>query len=229
MSILKDIFKAIRGGANEVGEAIVDSQAMRILEQEIRDAKEGIAKAKQSLAKLKSREVKTGRELADLKKQETEYTTKAQECMAAGKTELATKCAEKIGALRGDISEKQAQFDQLSSETEKLYKIIEQRNQTIEKNEGELEKLNTVIELNKTRSAMASAMPTSDNSAKRVNRAMDRVRQKAESHEDSMEAEQWMADMESGADLDKQLSEAGIGGASTSSASDILAELSAKK
>ena len=37
-SIWKKLVTAIRGGASEVGEAIVDSQAIRILDQELRDA-----------------------------------------------------------------------------------------------------------------------------------------------------------------------------------------------
>ena len=135
MSILKSIFTAIRGGASEVGESIVDSQAMRILEQEIRDSKDGIAKAKQSLAKLKAREVGCSRQLKDLQEEEAEYTDKLKQCMAADKAELAAACAEKIGELRGDIAEKQSQVDQLSGETSKLYKIIEQRQKNIEKNE----------------------------------------------------------------------------------------------
>ena len=39
MSILKKIFTAIRAGAREVGEGIVDSNSVRIFEQEIKDGK----------------------------------------------------------------------------------------------------------------------------------------------------------------------------------------------
>ena len=46
MGIFSKIITAIRGGATEVGEAIVDSQAMRILDQEIRDAGEDLRLAK---------------------------------------------------------------------------------------------------------------------------------------------------------------------------------------
>jgi phage shock protein A len=37
MAILKKIFTAIRGGAREVGESIVDANSVRIFEQEIKD------------------------------------------------------------------------------------------------------------------------------------------------------------------------------------------------
>ena len=48
MGVLKDLMQAVRGGANELGEAIVDANAIRILEQEIRDAESAISSAKQS-------------------------------------------------------------------------------------------------------------------------------------------------------------------------------------
>ena len=38
MSILTKIFTLLRGGANEAGQAVVDANALRILDQEIRDA-----------------------------------------------------------------------------------------------------------------------------------------------------------------------------------------------
>ena len=56
MSILRSIFQAIKGGASEAGEAIVDSNLIRILEQDIRDDGKAINNAKQSLSNLKSTE-----------------------------------------------------------------------------------------------------------------------------------------------------------------------------
>jgi len=49
MSIFKKIMTAIRGGASEAGEAIIDANATRIFEQEIRDAENHLTKAKRDL------------------------------------------------------------------------------------------------------------------------------------------------------------------------------------
>ena len=38
MSVFKKIMTALRGGAREAGEAIVDANGIRIFEQEIKDA-----------------------------------------------------------------------------------------------------------------------------------------------------------------------------------------------
>ena len=52
MSVWGKLFTAVRGGANEAGEAIVDSQAMRILDQELRDTDNSLRKARGDLANM---------------------------------------------------------------------------------------------------------------------------------------------------------------------------------
>ena len=51
-SIWSKLFTALRGGASEVGESIVDQQALRILDQEIRDADSALANAKRELVSI---------------------------------------------------------------------------------------------------------------------------------------------------------------------------------
>ena len=48
MSVWKKLVTALKGGATEAAEAVVDSQALRILDQEIRDAKEELRKSDHS-------------------------------------------------------------------------------------------------------------------------------------------------------------------------------------
>ena len=50
MSIWAKVATAIRGGVNEAGEAIVDNQALRILDQEIRDADNELIKSKDRMS-----------------------------------------------------------------------------------------------------------------------------------------------------------------------------------
>jgi len=52
MNIWSKMVTALRGGVNEAGEAVIDAQALRILDQEIRDASEELNKSKDGLASL---------------------------------------------------------------------------------------------------------------------------------------------------------------------------------
>ncbi|MGB1272411.1 MAG: PspA/IM30 family protein, partial [Endozoicomonas sp.] len=50
MSIWSKVMTALKGATNEVGEAIADSNALRILDQEIREASDQLQQSKTQLA-----------------------------------------------------------------------------------------------------------------------------------------------------------------------------------
>ena len=52
MNIWNKFLTALRGVANETSEAIIDTQAIRIMEQEIRDAKDHLDNAKEVCAEI---------------------------------------------------------------------------------------------------------------------------------------------------------------------------------
>ena len=228
MGIFRDIVTAIKGGASEVGEAIVDSQAMRILEQEIREAQNGIQKAKQSLSKLKAQEISLAKELSIVNADIDRYTDKAKQALEKDR-DLALKIAEKVQELNERKVELDDQKNSLESQVNKIYKVIQQREKQIEKNKIELQKAKTYADLQKTQQAVRAAMLTGDSNARRVKRAMDRVKKQQAETENQMDADQWLADMEKGADLDAEISAAGLGDSKSSSAEDFLASLEAGK
>ena len=73
MSILNKILTAVRGGAREVGESIVDANGTRIFEQEIRDSQEHLAKAKRDLTDVMAKQMQTKREVKRLSDSITEH------------------------------------------------------------------------------------------------------------------------------------------------------------
>jgi len=224
MSILKDLFSALKGNVNSAGEAIVDSQAMTILEQEIREAKDGIAKATGNIRNLKAQAIRFEKKSAELAQSIAEYTTKAKGALDQDNEDLARKVAVKIAELTDEKSGLDAQGAELTQQTDRLYKIVKEREASIEKNKIELEKLKTYEQVQKTQTAVAEAMPTNDSGAKRVQRAMDRVKSRQEEAENRMDADKWLADLEKGTDLDAELADAGLSSTGTS-ADDILAQL----
>lgn len=224
MSILKDLFSAFKGNVNTAGEALVDAQAMTILEQEIREAKDGISKATVNIRNLKAQAITFEKKGDSLAESIADYTTKAKAALDQNNEELARKVAEKIAQLTDEKTAVDAQAAELTTQTDRLYKIVKEREASIEKNKIELEKMKTFEQVQKTQSAVAAAMPTNDSGAKRVQRAMDRVKAKQTEADSKMDADKWLSDLESGSDLDAQLAEAGLASKGTS-ADDILASL----
>ena len=151
MSIFRSIITAIRGGASEAGEAIIDANAIRILEQEIRDADNGIRKATSSLTQLKSKEIALSKQLSSLSADIEDYTTKARGALTKGDESLARAIAEKIAELTVTKNDTEAQQQQLDSDVNKIHKVIKQRKAGIERNRTELNKAKVYDDLLETR------------------------------------------------------------------------------
>ena len=229
MSVLRDMMTAIRGGATEVGETIVDANAIRILEQEIRDAENAIDKAKQSLTRLKSGEIKLKREIAVLDADISDYEQKAVSALNAGEESLATEVAERIAELETERNEKRTEQNALDTEVNKIHTMIKARERTIQKNKREVEKVRTMEELQRATTSVSKNFAATGSSSHRVSKALERVKSKQQGWQDRMKAGEWLEEKEGGDDLDAKLRVRGIGASSSGSASDVLARLKAKQ
>jgi len=228
MGILKNILTAVRGGASEVGESIVDANAVRILGQEIRDAQDAIGKAKQSLTGLKASEIKLKREINSLESDIASYESKAVQALEAGNEALAVEVAERIAEIESEAAEKGAEHSALSAQVNKINSMIRQREKVIQKNGRELEKIKTVEQLQKATSSMSTNFAATNASEHRVSKALERVKKKQANWEDRMEAGEWMEGEAGSDDLDRKLKDAGIGANTSSGASSVLERLKKK-
>ena len=77
MNVMKKLLTSLRGGARELGEAVVDTQAMRIFEQEIEDSKSSLIEAKEGLTEIVAKKMATERKLSDLRSKIAENETYA--------------------------------------------------------------------------------------------------------------------------------------------------------
>ena len=229
MGVLRDMLTALRGGASEVGEAIVDANAIRILEQEIRDAESAIASAKQSLTRMKSSEIKLKREMATLDADVADYEQKAVAALNAGEEALATEVAERIAELESDRNDKGSEQAALDAEINKIHAMIKARERTIQKNKRELDKVRTVQELQRATESVSRNFAATGSSSHRVSAALERVKAKQENWQDRMQAGEWLEGQEAGDDIDAKLRAKGIGGSGSGGANDVLARLKARQ
>lgn len=229
MSILKNILTAVRGGASEVGEAVVDANAMRILGQEIRDAESAISKAKQSLTSLKASEIKLKREINSLQQDIADYESKALQALEANNEGLAIEVANRIAELEAESADKSTEHSGLSAQVDKINSLIRAREKTIQKNKREVEKIKTVEQLQKATSTMSTNFAATNASEHRVSAALERVKAKQTNWEDRMEAGEWMEDSSQSDELDSKLKAAGIGAGADSGGASVLERLKAKK
>jgi len=228
MSIWKKIITAVRGGASEVGEAIVDANAIRILEQEMRDADKAVLQARNGLVDIKAKQKLSQQRLESLGNDIANWEGKATAALNKGEEGLALECANKIAEL-------EAQRDQEKNQAEQFGKQADMLHAQVNKAEGQLKSLKQQIEMAKAREVVqrarvATAEATGGANGK-VESALDslnRLRQRQDEQDARLAAAEEMQTAANGGDLERRLQEAGIG-AQNGSAADVLARLKAKQ
>ena len=226
MSILKSIMTAIRGGVSEVGESVVDANAVRILEQEIRESGEALAKAKTSLTSMKGTEISLNRMVNTLNEDIVSLESKAMACLEKGEEALATEVAERIAEKESERNELKTEYDMAKVNVNKVNKMIKGYEKKIQKNKRDLDKVKTVEQLQKATSAISSNISASGSADNKISAALERVKAKQQKFEDTLEAGDWMENQ--GDDLEARLADAGIG-ENSASANSVLARLKSQK
>ncbi|MCG8294713.1 MULTISPECIES: PspA/IM30 family protein [Pseudomonas] len=227
MSLLKKIVTALRGGASEVGEAIVDSQALRILDQEIRDADNNLIDARNQLVKIMAKHKTAQQRIEEFNKTIGDWEQKAIAALDKGEEGLAHECAARIADLTNQRDSEQALADQFGASVKTL-------SDTVNKTEGQIKGLKQQVDLIKARESVqraqvsaASATGGANGSLETAVGSLDRIKKRQSERAAELEAAAELAGKADGSDLEARLKAAGIGG-SNSGADDVLARLKAK-
>ena len=115
-SVFDKLWTALRGGVREIGDAVVDSNGIRIFEQEIKDAEANIASAKKSLTEVMARKMQAARKVDELNaniRTNEDYATKA---LDQNDEALALDVAGKIAELENARNEQSAIVTRLDSQ-----------------------------------------------------------------------------------------------------------------
>ena len=138
MSIFKKIMTAIRGGAREVGEGIVDANSMRIFEQEIRDAETHLTNAKRNLTDVMAKQMQSGRELERVKANLTEHEGYVSQALEKGDETLALAVAEKISTLENDLSAQEQALNSFTGNADRLKELVKKSERQVTEHKRQL-------------------------------------------------------------------------------------------
>ena len=126
MNVWSKLLTALRGGANEMGEAVVDSQALRILDQEIRDADTELRRSKEALAEIMARHKLTSDKVTKSAASIAEYEQYALKALEAGNETLAKEVAQKIANLEIELASEREQAEGFAVSVAQLRKAVSQ-------------------------------------------------------------------------------------------------------
>ena len=226
MSVWKKLVTAIKGGVTEAAESVADSQALRILDQEIREAKDELRKSDhartQILAKCKLAQQKVDGIQASIE----EYEAHARKAIDTDK-QLALDCAQKVSELKGDLESEQQYLDQFKASEKQLATNINQAKNNLRRLEQQVDMIKATESVQKAQVAVSSRHTGANSKMKTATESLKRIQEKQGLRAAELEAAEELAAGESSDDLEKRLAEAGIKGGK-SSADDELARILGK-
>lgn len=228
MSVWKKLITAVKGGVTEVAETVADSQALRILDQEIREAKEELRNSDIALTQIMAKRKLAEQKLAGITSSVSEYESHARNAAAKGDQALALDCAKKVGDLRAQAESEQQLVSQFTQSESTLRKNIGQAKNNLQRMEQQVDMVKATESVQKAQVSVSSRHLGANNKMKTATESLSRIQDKQKLRQAEFEAAAELAADDSGDDLQKRLRDAGISGSSTS-ADDELARILGKQ
>jgi phage shock protein A len=226
MSIWSKLFTLGRAGAHEATSAVVDANALRILDQEIRDADRAQGKARDDLAGLVARRRILEAEVDSFRAQAAKYEASARVAVEKGNMDLARQVAQRIADLEQDVAMKAPQVADMRQAEDQIHAAIAATDRKIEQLRREVDVVKVNESVQKAQATVAASGAGS--SIGSAAQSLARIRERQLIRGEKIRAAGELEDRRTGADLDEQLRLAGIT-PGHSSADDVLARLSAPK
>ena len=223
MNVLKKLMTAVRGGAREAGEAIIDANAIRILEQEIVDAKKSLEKGRVSLTELMAKEMQTKRELSAIQTNISEHEGFAKEALDKDNESLALEIAEKIVEYESALADQQTILAGFTDHIATLKSQIKQAEKTIAENERQMLMVKTTESVQKATMCITDNISANASTMTSARESLERIKKRQRDNADKMAASKVLQGELSG-DLSAKMKAAGIG-SQDSSATSVLARL----
>lgn len=228
MSVWSKLITALRGGAHEAGEAIVDTQALRILDQEIRDADADLRKSKEALAEIIAKEKLARGKAEQSAAKIAEYEGYAVKALERGDEALALEVSGKIAALEQARDEEQTQAQQFAASATQLRQAIAQAESHIRRLKQQADTVKATENVQRAQATVAERYSGSESRVQTALQSLERIKQKQAERGARLQAAAELAQEGSEDALQQRLREAGIT-PDVSSASAVLARLKAQR
>ncbi len=226
MSIWSKLFTLGRAGAHDATAAVVDANALRILDQEIRDADTAQGKARDDLAGLVARRRMLETEVASFRSQVVKYESSARVAVEKNNMDLAREVAQRIADLEQSIALKAPQVDGMREAEEQIHTAVAATDRKIEHLRREVDVVKVNESVQKAQATVAARGAGAGNSLGSAADSLARIRERQAIRGERIRAAGEIEDRRTGADLDEKLRIAGIL-PGQSSADDVLARLAA--
>jgi phage shock protein A len=228
MTLWHKLFTLGRAGAHDAAAGVVDANALRILDQEIRDADTAQGKARDDLAGLVARRRVLENDVRSFRDQIAKYEGSARAAVTKGDMDLARQVAQRIADLEGDINLKAPQIEEMRAAEEKIHQAIAATDRRIDTLRREVEVVKVNESVQRAQASVAARGAGAGNALGSAADSLARIKERQAVRGEQIRAAGEIEDRRTGADLDEKLRLAGIL-PGQSSADDVLARLTAPR
>lgn len=226
MSVWQKLVTAVKGGATEAAQSVVDSQAIRILEQEIREAKEELRKSDHARTQILAKCKLAQQKVDSIQSSISQYEEHARKAIDTDR-QLALDCAQKVSDLKVELDAEQSYLDQFKQSESQLAGNISQAKANLRRLEQQVDMVKATESVQKAQVAVSSRHMGANSKMKTATESLQRIQEKQNLRNAELEAAEELATSESTDDLEKRLADAGIKGGQ-SSADDELSRILGK-
>ena len=211
MSILAKILTLFRGAATEAGQAVIDKNATRILDQEIRDAQADSLQAKQELTKMMAQQKLASDKLEAKRAKKAEYENNIGRLLSQGGDQgLARDVASKVAQLEGDIAIEEKSLTTNVAAVEKLHASIKIADRRIEGLQQQVDQVKANESVLRAQASIAASSSGQNTKLRTALDSLERVKTRQAEQGAQIEAANALAASEGDGDLEGRLAAAGI-------------------
>jgi len=178
MNIWAMMITALRGGINEAGEAVVDNQALRILDQEVREATEELKQTRDGLASILAKQKSAEAKARELKKHIEEFESYAIKALEQGDETLALEVAEKVVSFENDKRAEQDAANTFAESADDLRRAIKTAEQNIKRLRQQVDTVKATESVQRAQAAIAQRHGGPQSKLRTAMDSLERIREK---------------------------------------------------
>lgn len=225
--MLKTLSTLLRGTVAEAEEAVFDANAIRVLEQQLRDAAGSLEHCKRELACAMAHQASEERAVAALSARIAELDASARQALAAGREDLAEDAATVIAANEDERIERQAAVTRFDVDIRRLKQIAEDgRKRLLDLRRG-LEMARAQDALRRAGANGRRALASGSGALREAEGTLAKIRELQAKEEDVSAALDELERQGSARDLTERLETAGFGSKPRTKPADVLARMKA--
>ena len=224
---VRKIVTLFRAYEHEAGQTVIDAHALRILEQELREAAAGVAQATRELTGLMAREIADQRAHTSADQRAREYEAYALKALETGEDAIA-QCAEVVASAETERQRYASNLEATRRHIASLRSGIATADARIGEIRRELLAARSRAALQRATGALAASAQGVSSALAAAEETLARITELQTDAADRETAAAILADEKSGASLRTRLSETGIAGPEPHTADAVLARLKAR-